>query len=102
MNKKTYRINRVDLHHDGKNYPEGSTIELTDEDAQKNERWLTLEKEMPDSPVLPLFHQEPEKVSVENSNSAEPPLDEAEGKSASSDKSQSDVVSDNVKSKGRK
>lgn len=40
MSKKTYRVRGIDLDHDGKRYPEGSTIELGDEEAAEKRRWL--------------------------------------------------------------
>lgn len=40
MNTKTYRVRGIDLDHDGQRYPEGSTIELGDEEAAEKRRWL--------------------------------------------------------------
>lgn len=40
MSKKTYRVRGIDLDHDGKRHPEGSTIELGDDEAAKKRRWL--------------------------------------------------------------
>lgn len=40
MTKKTYRVRGIDLHHDGQRYPEGSTIELGDDEAAGKRRWL--------------------------------------------------------------
>lgn len=40
MSKKTYRVRGIDLDHDGKRYPEGSTIELGDDEAAEKRRWL--------------------------------------------------------------
>lgn len=40
MNTKTYRVRGIDLDHDGKRYPEGSTIEMGDDEAAEKRRWL--------------------------------------------------------------
>lgn len=40
MNTKTYRVRGIDLDHDGKRYPEGSAIEMGDDEAAEKRRWL--------------------------------------------------------------
>lgn len=40
MATKTYRVRGIDLDHDGTRYPEGSTIELGDDEAAGKRRWL--------------------------------------------------------------
>lgn len=40
MATKTYRVRGIDLDHDGTRYPEGSTIELGDDEAAEKRRWL--------------------------------------------------------------
>ncbi len=37
---KTYQVRGIDLHHDGQRYPEGSLIELGDQEASAKRRWL--------------------------------------------------------------
>lgn len=36
----TYQVRGIDLDHDGKRYPEGSLIELDDQEAGAKRRWL--------------------------------------------------------------
>lgn len=40
MSKKTYIVRGIDLDHDGTRYPEGSPIELGDNEAAEKRHWL--------------------------------------------------------------
>lgn len=60
MATKTYRVRGIDLDHDGTRYPEGSTIELGDDEAAGKRRWL--EPVAPTEPLTLVEQPKPAKT----------------------------------------
>lgn len=87
MTKKTYRVRGIDLHHDGKRYPEGSTIELGDDEAAGKRRWLE-----------PVASTEPQTL-VDQTKSAKGA--KAEEKKSAEDKTSSDGEAGKTDDKGQ-
>lgn len=88
MSRKTYHVRGMDLVHDGERYPEGSTIELTAEQAAEKRRWL--EPVLPDTRPMPTKAAKGDNQSADDKAMTNGDADKADDKGQSAEQGEGD------------